>query len=40
VAAAHRVGEVIEEKHDAEGTILDVRVPEQATGQFIEFVIG
>ena len=39
-AAAHRIGEVIEEKHDSEGTILDVRVPERALGQFNEFVIG
>ena len=30
VAAAHRVGEVIEEKHDDQGTILEVRVPETA----------
>ena len=27
VAAAHRAGEVIEEKHDDQGTILEVRVP-------------
>ncbi|HSM44714.1 MAG TPA: GTPase HflX, partial [Acidimicrobiia bacterium] len=39
VAAAHRLGEVIEEKHDSEGTILDVRVPERATAQFDDFVI-
>lgn len=39
VAAAHRVGEVIEEKHDADGTVLDVRVPERDLGQFNEFVI-
>jgi len=39
-AAAHRIGEVIEEKHDSEGTILDVRVPERALGQFNAFVIG
>ncbi|HEU4319228.1 MAG TPA: GTPase HflX [Acidimicrobiia bacterium] len=38
VAAAHRLGEVIEEKHDEDGTILDVRLPERATGQFAEFV--
>jgi GTP-binding protein HflX len=37
VAAAHRVGEVIEEKHDDDGMILEVRVPETARGQFIEF---
>jgi GTPase len=40
VAAAHRIGEVIEEKHDAEGTILDVRVPEQASGRFSDFEIA
>lgn len=38
VAAAHRIGEVIEEKHDEGGTIIDVRVPERATAQFAEFV--
>jgi GTP-binding protein HflX len=40
VAAAHRLGEVVEEKHDAAGTILDVRVPKRATGRFDEFVIA
>ncbi|HEX6221165.1 MAG TPA: GTPase HflX [Acidimicrobiia bacterium] len=40
VAAAHRLGEVLEEKHDEDGTILDVRVPERATAQFSQFVIG
>jgi GTPase len=40
VAAAHRVGEVIEEKHDSEGTILDVRVPERSQARFAEFVVG
>lgn len=40
VAAAHRLGEVIEEKHDEDGTVLDVRVPERATAQFSQFVIG
>jgi GTPase len=40
VAAAHRVGEVIEEKHDSEGTILDVRVPERARARFEEFEAG
>jgi GTP-binding protein HflX len=37
VAAAHRLGEVIEEKHDDNGTILDVRVPVPAVEQFVEF---
>jgi GTPase len=40
VAAAHRIGEVIEEKHDEQGTILDVRVPERARARFSEFVTG
>lgn len=39
VAAAHRIGEVIEEKHDAHGTILDVRVPKRSLGRFQEFVV-
>ena len=37
VAAAHRVGDVIEEKHDDHGTILDVRVPPSAVDQFSAF---
>lgn len=37
VAAAHRVGEVVEEKHDDDGTILDVRVPAAAADRFAEF---
>jgi GTPase len=37
VAAAHRVGDVVEEKHDDHGTILEVRVPVTATGQFSGF---
>ncbi|MGH3650852.1 MAG: GTPase HflX, partial [Acidimicrobiia bacterium] len=40
VAAAHRLGEVIEEKHDDDGTILDVRLPERSAGQFSQFVAG
>jgi GTP-binding protein HflX len=38
VAAAHRVGEVIEAKHDEHGTILDVRVPAAEVGRFIPYV--
>ncbi|MFZ0015404.1 MAG: GTPase HflX [Acidimicrobiia bacterium] len=38
VAAAHRLGEVTGEKHDEQGTILDVRVPERARSVFQEFV--
>jgi GTPase len=37
VAAAHRVGEVIEEKHDDNGMILEVRVPESSRAQFAQF---
>ena len=37
VAAAHRVGDVIEEKHDENGTILDVRVPTRLQDQFVGF---
>ena len=37
VAAAHRVGEVIEEKHDDQGMIVEVRVPETTRGLFSEF---
>ena len=37
VAAAHRIGDVVEEKHDDQGTILEVRVPVTATGQFAAF---
>jgi len=38
VAAAHRLGDVIEEKHDDNGTILDVRVPPALKERFAEFV--
>ncbi len=37
VAAAYRVGEVIEEKDDDNGMILEVRIPETARAQFAEF---
>lgn len=37
VAAVHRVGEVIEEKHDDNGMILEVRVPETARSRFADF---
>lgn len=39
VAAAHRLGDVVAEKHDAEGTILDVRLPPRAATRFTDFVI-
>jgi GTP-binding protein HflX len=38
VAAAHRIGEVIEEKHDDAGTIVEVRVPESVASTFEGFV--
>ena len=38
VAAAHRLGQVIQEKHDDDGTILDVRVPAIDAGLFSQFV--
>lgn len=37
VAAAHRLGEVVAEKHDDGGTIMDVRVPASVVDRFIEF---
>lgn len=40
VSAAHRLGEVIEEKHDETGTILDVRVPKRLAARLSEFEIG
>lgn len=38
VAAAHRLGEVMEEKYDDNGTTLDVRVPTSRAERFSEFV--
>ena len=37
VAAAHRIGEVVAEKHDDEGTILEVRIPEASRSRFAAF---
>jgi GTP-binding protein HflX len=37
VAAAHRIGDVVEEKHDDQGTILEVRIPVSARDQFAAF---
>jgi GTP-binding protein HflX len=37
VAAAHRLGEVTGEKHDENGTILDVRLPTAVTARFADF---
>jgi GTP-binding protein HflX len=37
VAAAHRIGEVIEEKHDDNGTIIDVRIPSASADRFLDF---
>ncbi len=40
VAAAHRLGEVRAEKHDEQGTILEIRVPTRDRDWFSEFEIG
>lgn len=40
VAAAHRLGEVRVEKHDEEGTILEVRVPSRERDRFVDFEIN
>ncbi len=37
IAAAHRVGEVLMEKHDDQGTIIEVRVPQAVATRFLEF---
>jgi GTP-binding protein HflX len=39
VAAAHRLGEVIEEKHDEQGTVLDLRIPERLATRFDPFTV-
>lgn len=38
VAAAHRLGEVIEEKHEPHGTVLDIRVPARERVRFDSYV--
>lgn len=38
VAAAHRLGEVLAEKHDDDGTILQVRIPEAHRPRFSSFI--
>ncbi len=38
LAAAHRVGEVIAEKHDGDGTVVEVRVPLEHEGRFTDFL--
>ncbi|MCZ6662140.1 MAG: GTPase HflX [Actinobacteria bacterium] len=37
IAAAHRVGEVLMEKYDDQGTIIEVRVPQAVATRFLEF---
>jgi GTP-binding protein HflX len=37
VAAAHRIGEVIGEEHNGDGTRLDVKVPVGSTSEFLPF---
>jgi len=38
VASAHRLGEVVAEKHDEHGTLLDVRIPSHRTSEFTDFM--
>lgn len=38
LASAHRLGEVVAEKHDENGTFLDVRLPPDSVGVFTGFV--
>jgi GTPase len=38
VASLHRSGEVIEEKHDEAGTVIDVRVPASIAGRLQSFI--
>jgi GTP-binding protein HflX len=40
VAAAHRDGEVLAEKHDDSGAILEVRLPKASLAAYAEFVSG
>jgi GTP-binding protein HflX len=37
VAAAYRMGDVVAVKHDESGTLIDVRVPPQVSGEFRDF---
>jgi GTP-binding protein HflX len=37
IASAHRLGDVLAEKHDEEGTILEVRLPAHLQGEFKKF---
>ena len=40
LAALHRLGEVLVEVHDDEGTRVRARLPERAVGHFAEFMRG
>lgn len=40
VAAAHRLGEVASEKHDSDGTVIDVRVPVEELDRFEPYEIA
>jgi GTP-binding protein HflX len=40
VAAAHAEGEVVAEKHDDSGTIIDVRLPQSRIKAFAEFQVS
>ena len=37
IASAHRLGDVLAEKHDEEGTVLEVRLPAHLQGEFKKF---
>jgi GTPase len=39
-AAAHRLGDVVAEKHEPEGTVIDVRLPLESVSGFEEFVLA
>jgi len=40
VAAAHREGEVVAEKHEESGSVLEVRLPRARLAPFEKFVTG
>ena len=40
VAAAHREGEVVAEKHEETGSVLEVRLPRSRLALFDQFVTG
>lgn len=38
-AAAHRLGEVVAEKHDEDGTLIDVRIPNEHLARFRDYLV-